>query len=34
MFFDNGNRQLWFIVLIISLYILLFPEVLDTSDCS
>ena len=32
MFFGN-NRQLWFIVLIISLYILLFPGFDDTSPC-
>jgi hypothetical protein len=31
--FGESNRVLWFIILIISLWILLFPEVLSTSDC-
>jgi len=36
MFFGNGNgnRNVWFLILIISLYILLFPDFFDTSDCS
>jgi len=33
MFFGSGSRNVWFLVLIISLYVLLFPPILDASDC-
>lgn len=34
MFFNDGNRTIWFLILIVALYILLFPQIFDTSDCS
>lgn len=32
--FWNTNRELWFVVLVIALFILLFPEFLDTTTTS
>lgn len=35
MFFGFGtNRALWFIVLVISLFILLFPDIFEDTTCT
>jgi len=33
MFFGSVNRGIWFIILIIALFVLLFPDFDDTTSC-